>query len=103
MCGAKPIVNAHPPDQRPQFCTDWRPASCVAGFPAPVAAKPNSMPAHKRVWPDNHHGLEDQRTPTIQLDEEQTIAVEPIGRWCRRYFRIGGAGQTPLRYWMFAS
>jgi hypothetical protein len=43
----KPIVNAHPPDQRPQFCMDWWPASRGARFPAPVAAKPGAMPAHK--------------------------------------------------------
>src|ERR1700730_4858770 len=44
----KPIVNAHPPDQRPQFCVDWWPASRGAGFPAPVAEKPGAMPAHNQ-------------------------------------------------------
>jgi hypothetical protein len=33
------------------------------------------MPAHKGLWPDDHHGLEDGRAPTIKLDEEQAIAV----------------------------
>jgi hypothetical protein len=36
------------------------------------------MPAHKRLWPNDHHGLEDRRTPTIQLDEEQAIAVREM-------------------------
>jgi hypothetical protein len=36
------------------------------------------MPAHQGLWPDDHHGLEDRRTPTIQLDEEQAIAVPEL-------------------------
>src|SRR5260221_8563684 len=43
-CTPKPIVNAHPPDQRSQFRIDLRPASRGAGFPAPVATKPSAMP-----------------------------------------------------------
>src|SRR5947208_3567786 len=74
----KPIVNAHPPNQRPQFCVDWWPASRGAGFPPPVAAKPGAMPAHNGRWPDDHHGLEDRRAPTIQLDEEQAITVREL-------------------------
>ena len=57
---------------------DLRPASRGAGFPAPVATKTRAMPAHKRLWPNDHHGLEDRRTPTIQLDEEQAIAVREM-------------------------
>src|SRR6266516_5977127 len=59
-CTPKPIVNAPPPDQRPQFPMDLRSAFRRAGFPAPVAAKPSAMPAHKGLWPDDHHGLEDR-------------------------------------------
>jgi hypothetical protein len=33
------------------------------------------MPAHEGLGPDDRNGLEDRRKPTIQLDEEQTIAV----------------------------
>jgi hypothetical protein len=77
-CTPKPIVNAHPPDQRPQFRMDLRSASRRTGFPAPVATKPSAMPAHKGLWPDDHHGLEDRRTPTIKLDEEQAIAVREL-------------------------
>ena len=55
---------------------DWWPASRGAGFPAPpVAAKPGALPAHKCLWPDEHHGLEDRRTPAIKLDKEQAMAV----------------------------
>src|SRR5215813_14878355 len=64
----KPIVNADPPDQRPQFRMDLRPASRGAGFPAPVAAKPSTMPAHDGLGPDDRNGLEDRRKPTIQLE-----------------------------------
>jgi hypothetical protein len=77
-CTPKPIVNAHPPDQRPQFPMDLRPASRGAGFPAPVATKPSAMPAHQGLGPDDQHGLEDRRTPTIKLDEEHAIAVREL-------------------------
>jgi hypothetical protein len=33
------------------------------------------LPAHEGLGPDDRNGLEDRRKPTIQLDEEQTIAV----------------------------
>jgi len=36
------------------------------------------MPTHKGRWPDDHHGLEDRRTPTIKLGEEQAIAVREL-------------------------
>jgi hypothetical protein len=36
------------------------------------------MPAHKGLWPNDYHGLEDRRTPTIKLDEEQAIAVREL-------------------------
>jgi hypothetical protein len=36
------------------------------------------MPSRKRLWPDDRHGLEDRRTPTMQLDEEQAIAVREL-------------------------
>jgi hypothetical protein len=45
---------------------------------APVAAKSSAMPAHKGLWPNDHHGLEDRRTSTIRLDEEQAIAVREL-------------------------
>jgi hypothetical protein len=77
-CTPKSIVHAHPPDQRPQFRVDLRPTSRGAGFPPPVATKPSAMPAHKGLWPDNHHGLEDRQAPTIKLDEEQPIAVREL-------------------------
>ena len=57
---------------------DLRPASRAAGFPAPVAAKSSAMPAHKGLWPDDYHSLENRRAPTIKLDEEQPIAVREL-------------------------
>jgi hypothetical protein len=77
-CTPKPIVHAHPPDQRPQFRTDLLLTSRGAGFPAPVAAKSSAMPEHKGLWPDDHHGLEDRWAPTIKLDEEQAVAVREL-------------------------
>src|SRR5262245_17254018 len=54
----KQVLNAHPPDQHPQICSDLRP--------------------HEGLWPDDRHGLEDRRKPTIQLDEKQAIAVREL-------------------------
>ena len=36
------------------------------------------MPAHKGLWPNDLHGPEDRRTPTIKVDEEQAIAVREL-------------------------
>jgi hypothetical protein len=67
---------------------DLGPASRTAGFPTPVAAKSSAMPAHKGLWPEDHHRLEDRRTPTIKLDEEQAIAVR----------ELDPAAHLPLQY-----
>src|SRR6266511_3908173 len=71
----KQIFNAHPPDQCPQIRTDLRSASQIPRFPAPIAAKTGTMPAHESLGTDDRDGLEDRWKPTIQLDEEQAIAV----------------------------
>ena len=55
----KRILNGHPSDQRPQIRIDLRPASQGARFPAPIAAKAGTMPAHKGLGPDDRHGRED--------------------------------------------
>ena len=69
------IVNAHPPDQRAQIRGDLRSASKRAGFPTPVPAKAGPMPTYQGLGPDNCDRLEDRWEPSIQLDEEQTIAI----------------------------
>ena len=71
----KRILNAHPPDQRSQIRIDWRSASQGARFPAPISAKACTVPAHEGLRPDDRDGLEHRRKPTIQLDEEQPVAV----------------------------
>src|SRR5882762_4300776 len=58
-----------------KICSDLPSASQGAGFPAPIAAKAGTMPAHQRLRPDNRHGLEDRGKPAIQLDEEQAVAI----------------------------
>jgi hypothetical protein len=54
---------------------DLWPASCGVGFPAPVSAKSSAMPAHKGLWPNDHHGLEHRWAPTIKLNKEHAVAV----------------------------
>ena len=75
----KHILNAHLPDQCPQTRIDWRPASQVVGFPAPIAAKARAMPSHQRLGPNGRHHLHDRWKPPIQLEEEQAIAVRELG------------------------
>jgi hypothetical protein len=70
-------------DVRPaRFVVSASPAPCLGGMgavrPAPVAAKSSAMPAHNGLWPNDHYGLEDRRTPTIKLYEEQAIAVREL-------------------------
>jgi len=50
------------------------------------------MPAHKGLWPDDHHGLEDRWTPTIKLDEEQAISSS-IRRSTRFCVSLCGGGR----------
>jgi hypothetical protein len=69
---------AHPPDQRPQIRADLRPASHGARFPAPVTAKTATMPADDGLWTNDRNRLEDRRKPTIELDEEQAVAVREL-------------------------
>ena len=52
--------NAHPPDQRPQVRTYFRTPSQGAAFPAPIAPKASTMPAHEGLGPDDRDGLEDK-------------------------------------------
>ena len=54
----KQVLNAHPPDQRTQLCIDLRPTSKRSRFPATVAAKGSTMPAHEGLGPNDCHGLE---------------------------------------------
>jgi len=36
------------------------------------------MPAHKCLGPDDRNSAEDSRKPTIELDEEQAIAIGKV-------------------------
>src|SRR4030088_3032375 len=71
-------VDAHPPDQRAQLRVDLRSASKGAGFPTPVPTEASSMPTHQGLGPDDRNGLEDRWKPSIQLDQEQAIAVREL-------------------------
>ena len=69
------IIHAHLPDQRAQVCVDLRPTSQGSGFPTPVPAEAGTMPTHEGLGPDDRDRLQDRRKPSIQLDQEQPIAV----------------------------
>ncbi|MCA6113166.1 hypothetical protein [Bradyrhizobium cenepequi] len=77
-CSPKRIIDAHSPDQRPQFSIDLRSPSPWARPPAPVAAKAGPMPPHERLGPDDREDLQDRWKPAIELNEEPAIiAREP--------------------------
>src|SRR3979411_3329113 len=61
----KRIIDAHPPDQRPQLRVDLRSPSQWAGLPTPVAAKAGPVPTHERLGPDDCEDLQDRREPAI--------------------------------------
>ena len=77
-CTPKQIFNTHPPDQCPQIYRDLWPASQVSSFPAPITAKTSTVPAHERLGAEGRDGFEDGWKPTIQLNEEQAIAVREL-------------------------
>ena len=64
-CSPKRILHAHLPDQRAEIRLDLRPPSPRTRFPAPVAAKPGTMPTHKRLGTDDREDLQDRRKPAI--------------------------------------
>jgi hypothetical protein len=72
------IFSAHPPDQRAHFRSDLRSASERTGFPTPVPTEAAAVPAHEGLGPDDSDGLEDRWKPSIQLDQEQAIAVREL-------------------------
>src|SRR6266446_4865406 len=72
------IFRAHPPDQRAQIRGDLRPASKTAGFPTPVPTEAGPMPTDKGLRSDDRDGLQDRWEPSIQLDQEQAIAVREL-------------------------
>src|SRR3984893_12844075 len=72
------IFRAHPPDQRAQVRGDPRSASKRAGFPTPVAAEAGPMPTDKGLRSDDRDGIQDRWEPSIQLDQEQAIAVREL-------------------------
>src|SRR5881392_2925787 len=69
------IFRAHPPDQRAQVCVDLWPTSKGAGFPTPVQTEAGAMPAVEGLRSDDRDGIQDRWEPSIQLDQEQAIAV----------------------------
>src|SRR6201993_5166971 len=69
------IFRVHPPNQRAQVRVDLRSTSKRAGFPTPVPTKAGPMPAHEGLGADDRDGLQDRRKPSIQLDQEQAMAV----------------------------
>src|SRR6185295_4904158 len=69
----KRILHAHPPDQSAQLRVDLRSPSQWARLPTPVAAKAGPVPTHQRLGPDDRENLQDQRTPSIQLDKEPAV------------------------------
>jgi hypothetical protein len=69
------IVQAYPPDQRPQVYVDLRPTSQGSGFPTSVPAEAGTMPTHEGLGPDDRDYPQDRRKPSIQLDQEQAIVV----------------------------
>ena len=46
-----------------------------SGFPTPVPAEAGTMPTHEGLGPNDRNRLQDRRKPSIQLDEEQPIAI----------------------------
>src|SRR5258706_16100506 len=55
----KRIIDAHPPDQRPQLRVDPGTPSLWARLPAQVAAKAGPVPAHERLGPEDCENLQD--------------------------------------------
>src|SRR6476620_7397243 len=66
----KLVLRADLPDQCPEFYFDSRAPSPRVRFPTPKATKAGPMPMYQRFGPDDRNDLQDQRKPSIHLDEE---------------------------------
>ena len=75
MRGTPQVLRANLPDHRAQFCLDTRAPSPRVRFPTPIGTKAGSMPPHQRFRPDNCNHRQDQRKPSIHLDEEPAVVV----------------------------
>jgi hypothetical protein len=64
------VLDAHPPDQRPQLRVNLRPPSKRARLPTPIVAKAGPMPTDEGLGTDDRDDLQDRRKPSIQLDKE---------------------------------
>ena len=58
-------------NQHAELRFDLRSPSQWARLPTPVAAKAGPVPTHQRLGTDDREDLQDQRTPSIQLDKDQ--------------------------------
>jgi hypothetical protein len=56
-CSPKRVFYAHPPDQPAKIRLDLWPPSSWARLPTPIAAKPEPMPTHQRLGPDDCENL----------------------------------------------
>src|SRR5947209_1254294 len=74
-CSPKRVLDAYSPDQSAQLRADLRPAAKRARLPTPVATKAGPMPTDERLGTDDRDDLQHRRKPSIQLDQEQAIAV----------------------------
>src|SRR5436305_1061432 len=69
------VIVAHLTDERPQLYIDLRAPSPIPRLPAPIAAKPCSMPANQRLRTDDVERLQDRRKHATELDEEPSVGV----------------------------
>ena len=74
----KLVLRADLPDQCPQFYFDSRAPSPRVRFPTPKATKAGPMPMYQRFGPDDRNDLQDQRKPSIHLDQEPAIVVREM-------------------------
>jgi hypothetical protein len=69
------VLQAHPPDQRPQLGSERRSSRARARLPSPVPAKSRPVPPQEGLRTHDDDGFQDRGKPPIQLDKEQAIAI----------------------------
>ena len=75
QCSPKRVLDTYSPDQSAQLRANLRPPAKRARLPTPVATKAGPMPTDERLGTDDRDDLQHRRKPSIQLDQEQAIAV----------------------------
>jgi hypothetical protein len=67
------ILFTHAPYEIAKLAIDQRPATQIAGLPAPPGPKTRTMPPNECLRPDDSNGISDAREQAVEPDKQRAI------------------------------